>query len=187
MHACMYVCIFHLFPLTGIAQFRRFLQVWENDVDKASISGIGLTNFNNAPVYWIHYKPVPSSLLRRGFECGAIRLGTNNWSTCKGNLPGVTGLEGWIEREVGVVTYFIANPPSRVWHRNEGLLLLHSFLSLDILVAFSILRLGTSAKSVSWVGWRSLTGLGAPRRCSGMRKTCPSQLNLLFRASSLRL
>ncbi len=46
-------------------------------------------------------------------------------------------------------TYFIATPPDRGWQRNEGLLLLHSFLSLDILVAFSILRFGTSAKSVS--------------------------------------
>ncbi len=47
------------------------------------------------------------------------------------------------------VTYFIATPPDRGWQRSEGLLLLHSFLSLDILVAFSILRFGTSAKSVS--------------------------------------
>ncbi len=39
-------------------------------------------------------------------------------------------------------TYFIATPPDRGWQRNEGLLLLHSFLSLDILVAFSILRFG---------------------------------------------
>ncbi len=46
-------------------------------------------------------------------------------------------------------TYFIATPPDRGWQRNEGLLLLHSFLSLDIFVAFSILRFGTSAKSVS--------------------------------------
>ncbi len=40
--------------------------------------------------------------------------------------------------------YFIATLPDRGWQRNEGLLLLHSFLSLDILVAFSILRFGTS-------------------------------------------
>ncbi len=46
-------------------------------------------------------------------------------------------------------TYFIATPPDRGWQRSEGLLLLHSFLSLHILVAFSILRFGTSAKSVS--------------------------------------
>ncbi len=46
------------------------------------------------------------------------------------------------------LTYFIATPPDRGWQRNDGLLLLHSFLSLDILVAFSILRFGTSAKSV---------------------------------------
>ncbi len=49
----------------------------------------------------------------------------------------------------GLFTYFTANPPGRGWQRNEGLLLLHSFQSLDILVAFSILRFGTSAKSVS--------------------------------------
>ncbi len=30
------------------------------------------------------------------------------------------------------ITYFIATPPDRGWQRNEGLLLLHSFLSLDI-------------------------------------------------------
>ncbi len=48
-----------------------------------------------------------------------------------------------------LLTYFIATPPDRGWQRSEGLLLLHSFLSLDILVAFSILRFGTSAKSVS--------------------------------------
>ncbi len=47
------------------------------------------------------------------------------------------------------LTYFIATPPDRGWQRNEGLLLLHSFLSFDILVAFSILRFDTSAKSVS--------------------------------------
>ncbi len=51
----------------------------------------------------------------------------------------------------GLLTYFIATPPDRSWQRNEGLLLLRSFLSLDILVAFSIFRFGTSAKSVSWV------------------------------------
>ncbi len=32
--------------------------------------------------------------------------------------------------------YFTATPPDRRWQRNEGLLLLHNFLSLDILVAF---------------------------------------------------
>ncbi len=47
------------------------------------------------------------------------------------------------------LTYFIAAPPDRGRQRNEGLLLLHSFLSLDILVEFSILRFSTSAKSVS--------------------------------------
>ncbi len=41
-----------------------------------------------------------------------------------------------------LLIYFIATPPDRGWQRNEGLLLLHSFLSLDILVAFSILRFG---------------------------------------------
>ncbi len=44
---------------------------------------------------------------------------------------------------VHLLTYFIATPPDRGWQRNEGLLLLHSFLSLDISVAFSILRFGT--------------------------------------------
>ncbi len=40
-------------------------------------------------------------------------------------------------------TYFIATPPYRGWQRSEGRLLLHSFLSLDMFVAFSILRFGT--------------------------------------------
>ncbi len=31
-----------------------------------------------------------------------------------------------------VSTCFIATPPGRGWQHNEGLLLLHSFLSLDI-------------------------------------------------------
>ncbi len=33
-----------------------------------------------------------------------------------------------------VLSYFIATPPYRVWQRSEGRLLLHSFLSLDMLV-----------------------------------------------------
>ncbi len=36
------------------------------------------------------------------------------------------------DRGIVVLTYFIAAPPDRGWQRNEGLLLLHSFLSLDI-------------------------------------------------------
>ncbi len=36
-------------------------------------------------------------------------------------------------------------PPYRCWRRSEGRLLLHSFLSLDKFVAFSILNFGTSA------------------------------------------
>ncbi len=48
-------------------------------------------------------------------------------------------LAGLILRERGrvgtVLTYFIENPPDRGWQRSEGLLLLHSFLSLDILVS----------------------------------------------------
>ncbi len=52
-----------------------------------------------------------------------------------------------------LLTLFIATPPGWGCQRNEGLVLLHSFLSLDNLVAFSILRFGTSAKSVScWIG-----------------------------------
>ncbi len=48
-----------------------------------------------------------------------------------------------------LITYFIATPPARDWQHSEGLLLLHSFVSLDIFIEFSILRFGTSAKSVS--------------------------------------
>ncbi len=40
-----------------------------------------------------------------------------------------------------LLTYFIATPPYRGWQRSEGRLLLRSFLSFDIFVAFSILRL----------------------------------------------
>ncbi len=46
------------------------------------------------------------------------------------------------------LSHFIATPPNRGWQRNEGP---HSFLFLAYLVAFSILRLGMSAKRVSWV------------------------------------
>ncbi len=35
----------------------------------------------------------------------------------------------------GKLTYFLAAPPSRGWQRSEGLLLLHSFLSSDTLIA----------------------------------------------------
>ncbi len=69
----------------------------------------------------------------------------------------VSDLAGTIARDLQLkmeqftltLTCFIATPPDRGWQRSEGLLLLHSFLSLDILVAFSMLRFGTSAKSVS--------------------------------------
>ncbi len=60
------------------------------------------------------------------------------------------------------LTYFIATPSYRGWQSSDGLLLLHSFLSFDIFVAFSILRFGTSAKSVSWVGLTQFNKLGAP-------------------------
>ncbi len=49
---------------------------------------------------------------------------------------------------LSLLTCFIATPPDRGWQRNEGLLLLHSFLSLDTLVALSMLRFGRSARSV---------------------------------------
>ncbi len=49
-------------------------------------------------------------------------------------------------------------------------------------VAFSILRYGTSAKSVSWVGLTQFNRTWRTRRCSGMRRTCPSQLHPLSRA-----
>ncbi len=64
-----------------------------------------------------------------------------------------------------ILTYFIATPPYRGWQRSEGLLLLHSFLSLDISVAFSILRFGTSARSVSWVGLTQFNRTWRTRRC----------------------
>ncbi len=43
-----------------------------------------------------------------------------------------------LRNSIYLLTCFIATPPDRRWQRNEGVLLLHSFLSLDILVAFSI-------------------------------------------------
>ncbi len=81
-----------------------------------------------------------------------------------------------------VPTYYIATPPYRGWQRSEGRLLLHSFLSLDMFVAFSILRFGTSAESVSWVDLTQFNRTWRTRRCSGMRRACPSQLHLLSRA-----
>ncbi len=53
------------------------------------------------------------------------------------------------DRVLPLIAYFITAPPDRGWQHNEGLLLLHSFLSLDILVEFSILRFGASAKVIS--------------------------------------
>ncbi len=46
------------------------------------------------------------------------------------------GIKG--TRQHYVLNYFVSTPPDRDWQRNEGLLALHSFLFLDILVAFSI-------------------------------------------------
>ncbi len=119
------------------------------------------------------------------------------------DVPPVTPARLWSVSSIGhsapflryILTYFFATPPYRCWQRSEGRLLLHSFLSLDIFVAFSILRFGTSAKSVSWVGLTQCNRTWRIRRCSGMRRTCPSQLHLLslafvttfivgFRASS---
>ncbi len=60
-----------------------------------------------------------------------------------------------VEWVLKALPFFIATPPYRGWQRSEGRFLLHSFLSLDMFVAFSILRFGTSAKSVSWVGFES--------------------------------
>ncbi len=37
-----------------------------------------------------------------------------------------------------LLTYYIATPPDRGWQRNEGLLLLHRFLSLDITTRFQM-------------------------------------------------
>ncbi len=68
-----------------------------------------------------------------------------------------------------LLIYFIATPPYRGWRRGEGLLLLHSFLSLDISVAFSILRFGASEKSAFWVGLTQFDRTWRTRRCSGMR------------------
>ncbi len=73
-------------------------------------------------------------------------------------------------------------PLIEVGNAMRAYLLLNSFLSLDILVAFSILKFGTSAKSVSWVGLTQFNRTWRTRRCSGMRRTCPSQLHLLSRA-----
>ncbi len=81
-----------------------------------------------------------------------------------------------------LLTYFIATPPYRGWQRRKSRLLLHGFVSLDIFVAFSILRFGTSAKSVSWVGLTQFNRTWRNRRCSSMHWTCPSQLHLLSRA-----
>ncbi len=80
------------------------------------------------------------------------------------------------------LTYFIANPHGRGWQRNEGLFLLHSFLSLDSSVAFSILRFGISAKRVSCEAFTQFHRTWRTRRCSGIRRTCPGQLHLLSRA-----
>ncbi len=92
----------------------------------------------------------------------------------------------WCGSRIGpgyqILTYFIATRPYRGWQRSECRLLLHSFLSLDMFAAFSILRFGTFEKTVSWVGLTQFNRTLRTRRCSGMRRTCPSQLHLLSRA-----
>ncbi len=50
----------------------------------------------------------------------------------------------------------------------------------------SILRLCTSAKSVSWVGLTQFYRTWRTRRCCAMRRTCPSQLHLLSLDGSAR-
>ncbi len=53
-----------------------------------------------------------------------------------------------------LLTYFIATPPYRGWHRSEGLSLLHSFLSLDIVLTSITIKHATSdekrCKSIFW-------------------------------------
>ncbi len=72
----------------------------------------------------------------------------------------------------GRISLLYCNSPDRGWQRNEGLLLLHSFLSLDILVAFSILRFGSSAKSVLWVGLTQFNRTWLIRRCQCVAGMC---------------
>ncbi len=58
----------------------------------------------------------------------------NHWNRCF-NCSEILGAELvlfiW---KIVLFSYFIATPPDRGWQRNEGLLLLHSFLSLDIVL-----------------------------------------------------
>lgn len=69
---------------------------------------------------------------------------------------------------------FIATLPSIGWQRSEGLLLLHSFVSSDILAALSIVRLGASAMSVSRVDVTQFNKTLGTRWCSGMHRMCTS-------------
>ncbi len=50
-----------------------------------------------------------------------------NWRVVHAHFPAL----GCVRKHTDL-TYFIATPPEKGWQRNEGLLLLHSFLSLDI-------------------------------------------------------
>ncbi len=56
---------------------------------------------------------------------------------CKwyGSVASFTGVHPVLGLSI-LLTYFIATPPYRGWQRSEGRLLLHSFLSLDMFVAF---------------------------------------------------
>ncbi len=80
----------------------------------------------------------------------------------------------------------IATPPYRGWQRSEGRLLLHSVLSLEMFGAFSILRFGTSAKSVSRVGLTQFNRTWRTRRCSCVGRIpassifCPAPSSLRF-------
>ncbi len=66
-----------------------------------------------------------------GEPYGPLNLNQEQWSIITGPTLVAAARMGT------AVANFIATPPDRGWQRNEGLLLLHSFLSLDILVAFS--------------------------------------------------
>ncbi len=64
------------------------------------------------------------------------------------------------------LTYLLYwNSSSRDWQRSEGLLLVHSSLSSDSLIALSIFRFGRVVKSTSLVGWTQFSKTLRTRQC----------------------
>ncbi len=87
-----------------------------------------------------------------------------------------------------ILTYFIATARDRGWQRNEDVLLLHRFLPIDILVAFSILRFGKSCEKRFVSSFEAVEQNLAPQAILWHALDVPQPAQSVFpRLSSLRL